>query len=40
MVSREKIHHISDLLGFVAWVQGEMKGLITYAIMDSECEIG
>lgn len=34
-----KIHHIDDMVGFIAEEQGTPTGLITYTILDTECEI-
>ena len=34
-----QIHHIDDMVGFIAEEQGTPIGLITYTILDTECEI-
>lgn len=34
-----KIHHIDDVAGFIALIDGKPIGLITYTIVDAECEI-
>lgn len=34
-----KIHHIDDMAGFIAETQDQPIGLITYTIVDAECEI-
>lgn len=34
-----KIHHIDDMAGFIAEKQDQPIGLITYTIIDAECEI-
>jgi len=39
MVTRGKIHQADELPGFIAWVEGERRGLITYQIDDLACEI-
>lgn len=40
VVSKEgKIHHIDDMAGFIAETYGNPIGLITYTIVDAECEI-
>jgi ribosomal protein S18 acetylase RimI-like enzyme len=35
----EQIHHVDDVAGFVAEKEGTPIGLITYTIMNAECEI-
>ena len=39
MVTRGKIHHVNKLPGYVVIVENEIKGLISYNIIDHECEI-
>ena len=39
VVTRGKIHNVAELCGFVALVEGEVKGIITYNIENNECEI-
>lgn len=39
IVTRGKVHNIEELPGFIALVDGEVKGIITYKIENNECEI-
>jgi GNAT superfamily N-acetyltransferase len=39
IVTRGKIHDTSRLPGFIAVLQGEPAGLVTYSIHDEECEM-
>lgn len=39
IVTRGMVHDVKDLPGFVALVDGEIKGIIIYSINDCECEI-
>ncbi len=39
IVTRGKVHDTSRLRGFVAVMQGEPVGLVTYSIHDEECEM-
>jgi 8-oxo-dGTP pyrophosphatase MutT (NUDIX family)/GNAT superfamily N-acetyltransferase len=39
MVTRGKVHQADELPGFIAWVEGERRGLITYNIEALSCEI-
>jgi ribosomal protein S18 acetylase RimI-like enzyme len=39
IVTRGKVHNTVELPGFVALVDGEVKGIITYNIENNECEI-
>jgi GNAT superfamily N-acetyltransferase len=39
IVSRGQIHHIDKLPGYVAWINGEISGLVTYHFQNDECEI-
>lgn len=39
IVSRGIIHQADELPGFVAWVEGERRGLITFNIEADSCEI-
>jgi Acetyltransferase (GNAT) family. len=39
IVTKGKVHNAEELPGFVALVDGEVKGSITYNIENNECEI-
>ena len=39
IVSKGKIHDVQNLRGFVAIIDGVVKGMITYCISNGECEI-
>ena len=39
VVTRGKVHHAKDLDGFAVYENSEMVGLITYHIVNNECEI-
>ena len=39
IVTRGRIHHADELLGFLAEVEGELVGLLTYQIERNACEI-
>ena len=39
VVSRGKVYNPSELLGFVAVIDGKNVGLITFSIVNNECEI-
>ncbi|HOK43965.1 MAG TPA: GNAT family N-acetyltransferase [Thermoclostridium caenicola] len=39
IVSRGKVYHAANLPGFLAWVDGQIKGMITYHIENDQCEI-
>lgn len=39
IVTRGKVHNSEELPGFVALIDGEVKGIITYNIENNECEI-
>lgn len=39
VVSRGKVYRTPDLPGFIARVDGQIKGLVTYHIEHNECEI-
>jgi ribosomal protein S18 acetylase RimI-like enzyme len=40
VVSKDgKIHHVDDMAGFIALKEGKPIGLITYTIVNTECEI-
>lgn len=39
IVTKGKIHEIEKLSGYVAIIDDEIKGIITYSISDKECEI-
>jgi len=39
VVTRGKVHRVDTLSGFLAWVEGDPQGLVTYRIEQGECEI-
>lgn len=39
VVTKGKVHSAENLPGFMAYIDDEVQGLITYNIADSECEI-
>jgi len=39
IVSRGKVHSIEKLPGYIALMNGEIKGLITFNILEDDCEI-
>lgn len=39
IVTRGKIHNVNNLSGFIALIDGKIKGIVTYSIIESECEI-
>ncbi|MFH1321369.1 MAG: GNAT family N-acetyltransferase [Bacteroidota bacterium] len=39
MVTRGNLHHVNKLPGWVVFVENEIKGLISYNIINHDCEI-
>lgn len=39
MITREKVHHVLDYPGYLAFEDSKVVGLITYRIEGSDCEI-